>query len=348
MTKYYSSEKIRSKLDLNGKKPSKYIITSNRSAGKTTDILLLSLKRFKEDGTQCGMLYRYQYELNSAPLTFKDVLDLYPEYGKDITAIPHARGLFYEIILDGVTFGYSISLHNPDSLKKYSPVFAKVFTLIFDEFQPESGKYLSKEVQNLQSILVTIARGGGSQSREMELFMLSNMVSIMNPYFIEFGIHKRLRNDTNFLRGDGWVAEFGFNESASNSIKDNSLFSGFNDSSYMTYSTEKVYLNDATVFVEKVKGRCKYICTLIYDNKEYGVREYFDEGIILISGKPDKSCKSRISFKASDHNQNTIMLSHYSYLWKNIKDAFNSGYLRFDNIKTKSIIFDILAIDLYK
>ena len=51
---------------------------------------------------------------------------------------------------------------------------------------------------------------------------------------------------------------------------------------------------------------------------------------------------------ASDHSQNTIMLNHYSYLWKNVRDAFNNGYLRFDDMKAKSAIFDILSVDLYK
>jgi hypothetical protein len=345
---YYNPQKLLNMKDLDGEDPSIYIVTTNRSAGKTTSFLKKSLQDFNKNGAKLVVIYRFTYELSSCPDIFKDVLNLYPNLGEKMTAIPHARGLFYEMFLDDVSFGYAVSLSNPDALKKYSPIFADVQHMLFDEFQSETGRYVTKEVEKFQSIYLTIARGGGQQSRHVKVYMLGNMVSIMNPYFIKFGIHKRIKDNTNFMRGNGWVAEFGFNESASNAIKNNSFFKAFQDEDYMSYSTEKVYLHDADIFIEKPKGRAKYICTIVHDGTQYGVREYFDEGVVYVSHKPDTSCKQIIAFKASDHNQNTIMLGHYSYLWKNIKDAFNNGYLRFDDMKAKSAIFDILSVDLYK
>ena len=44
--------------------------------------------------------------------------------------------------------------------------------------------------------------------------------------------------------------------------------------------------------------------------------------LCIISKQPDMSCKMIITFKARDHNQNTMMLSHYSYLSKFIKEAY--------------------------
>lgn len=345
---YYNPQRILSKKDLDGDEPTIYLITSNRSAGKTTAFLKKALSDFKKRGSKLVLIYRYTYELGSSPTIFKGVMKLYPKYGESMTAVSQAKGLFYELLLDGESFGYAVALSNPDSLKKYSPIFAEVDHMLFDEFQSEKGKYLPKEVEKLQSIYVSIARGGGEQARDVKLYMLGNMVTIMNPYFIAFDIHKRLKADTNFLRGNGWVAEFGFNESASRAIKEKGFFKAFATDNYMTYSTEKVYLYDADIFIDKPSGRAKYICTIRHDNVEYGVREYFDEGIIYVSHKPDTSCKQVIAFKASDHNQNTIMLNHYSYLWKNVRDAFNNGYLRFDDMKAKSAIFDILGVDLYK
>jgi hypothetical protein len=333
--------------DLDGEEPAIYIVTTNRSAGKTTYFLKKALEDFKKFGSKVVLLYRYQYELSACSDIFKDVMKLYPQYGEEMKALPHAKGLYYEMFLDGESFGFSVYLSNPDALKKYSPIFAEVDNIIMDEFQSEKGKYLPKEVEKFQSIYLTIARGGGKQSRHVNIFMLGNMVTIMNPYFIQFDIHKRLKDNTNFMRGNGWVAEFGFNESASKAIKENGFFKAFKNEDYMSYSTEKVYLHDADIFIEKPKGRAKYICTIVHDGNSYGVREYFDEGVLYVSKKPDNSCKQVIAFKASDHNQNTIMLNHYSYLWKNIRDAFNNGYLRFDDMKAKSAIFDILSVDLY-
>lgn len=345
---YYNPTKLINMKDLEGNTPSIFIVTTNRSAGKTTSFLKKALEDYQKNGTQLVLLYRYNYELNACSDIFKDVLRLYPELGDEMKGFPHARGLYYEMFLDDKTFGYAVSLSNPDALKKYSPIFAEVGNIIFDEFQSETGKYLPKEVEKFQSIYLTIARGGGKQSRDVKVFMLGNMVTIMNPYFINLGIHKRLRAETNFMRGTGWCAEFGFNESASIAIKKNGFFRAFAKEDYMSYSTEKVYLHDADIFIEKPKGRAKYICTIQHDSMLFGVREYFDSGIVYVSRKPDNSCKQVIAFKAADHNQNTIMLNHYSYLWKNIRDAFNNGYLRFDDMKSKSAIFDILSVDIYK
>jgi len=345
---YYNPKKILNMKDLEGNEPSIYIVTTNRSAGKTTSFLKKALEDFKKYKRQLVLLYRYNYELNACSDIFKDVLRLYPDLGEDMKGLPHARGLYYEMFLDDETFGYAVSLSNPDALKKYSPIFAEVGQIIFDEFQSETGKYLPKEVEKFQSVYLTIARGGGKQSRNVKVYMLGNMVTIMNPYFINLGIHKRLRAETNFMRGNGWCAEFGFNESASKAIKENGFFKAFSKEDYMSYSTEKVYLHDADIFIEKPKGRAKYICSIQHDGTLYGIREYFDEGIVYVSRKPDTSCKQVIAFKASDHNQTTIMLNHYSYLWKNIRDAFNNGYLRFDDMKAKSAIFDILSVDIYR
>ena len=347
-TKYYNPEKILSMKDLEKKEPSIYLISTNRSAGKTTAFLKKSLDHFKKTGRKTILLYRYQYELNASNTIYKDVLNMFKEYGEEMTARPNAKGLFYELFLDGVPFGYAVSMNNPDSMKKYSPIFAEVDYIIFDEFQPESGKYLQKEIEKFQSILLTIARGGGSQSRNIKVFMLSNLVSIMNPYYIEFGIHKRIKSNTKFMRGNGWVAEFGYNESASNSIKENGIARAFANSDYIKYSTEKEYLHTTDSFIETPSGKSKYIFTIVHDGVSYGVRDCFESGIMYVSKKFDKSCKQIVTFKASDHNQNTIMLSHYSYLWKNIKDAFTRGYLRFDGMQTKNAVFDILSVDIYK
>lgn len=347
-TEYYNGEKILELKDLDKLDPSIYLISTNRSAGKTTYFLNKSLQHFKKTKRKTLLLYRYQYELNSSNEIFSDVMRMNPEYGEEMTVVPLAKGLFYELYLDNESFGYALSMNNPDSLKKYSPIFAEVDMIIFDEFQPESGKYLPKELDKFQSILLTVARGGGFQSRSIKVFMLSNFVSIMNPYYIQFGIHKRMKSDTKFMRGNGWVAEFGFNESASNSIRKSGIARAFSDSNYLRSSTKKEYLHTTDSFIERPSGKHKYIFTIVHDGVNYGVRDCFESGVMYVSKKFDPSCKSIVTFKASDHNQNTTMLTHYSYLWKNIKDAFHNGYLRFDDIQTKNAVFDILAVDIYK
>ena len=346
--KYYNPEKILAMKDLDKEEPSIYLISSNRSAGKTTAFLIKALKHHKETGRKFALLYRYQYELNSAEKIFADVMNIYPELSGELTTVAHAKGLMYEIFMDKKSMCYALSLNNPDALKKYSPMFSTVDFIIFDEFQTETGKYLPKETEKFMSLMITVARGGGEQHRNIKVFMLSNKVSIMNPYFITFGIHKRIKKDTKFIRGHGWVAEFNHNEDASNSISKSGIAKAFSNSDYIKYSTQNDYLIQCDSFIEKMSGRSKYLFTIQHDGVSYGVREFMDDGIIHVSKKVDGSCQYIAVFKASDHTQNTMMLNHFSFLFKNLKDAFNNGHLRFDDVGTKNVIFDILAIDIYK
>ena len=172
---YYNPKKILSIKDLDNETPSIYIITTNRSAGKTTSFLKKSLEDYKENKSQVVLMYRYKYELKASADIYKDVLTLYPDLGVEMKCVPHADGLYYELFLDNESFGYAVSLANPDALKKYSPIFSKVKQIIFDEFQTETGKYLPKEIKKFQSLYLTIARGGGKQSRKVFCFRCSTM-----------------------------------------------------------------------------------------------------------------------------------------------------------------------------
>ena len=87
--------------------------------------------------------------------------------------------------------------------------------MIFDEFQSETNHYCDNETKKFISIHTSIARGQGEQVRYVPVYMLSNPVSIINPYYVEMGISGRLKDDTKFLRGDGFVLEQGYIESAS-------------------------------------------------------------------------------------------------------------------------------------
>lgn len=345
---YYDPSIILSKKDLDGLVPSIYIVTTNRSAGKTTSFLKMIAEEYINNKKEFCLIYRYKYELSDSYKLFDDLFKIYPELGGEMKAESIAEGLIYKITYNNEQMGFAVALSNVDNVKKYSPLFANVQFCLMDEYQTESGKYLANEVKKFQSMLMTISRGGGSQSRNIKVFLLGNLVTIMNPYLIAFDIHKRLREGTKFIRGTGWVAEFGFNKAASDAIKNNRLFAGFKDDSYIKYSTENVYLHDATAFIEKPKGAFKYICTIVQDGQKFGVRSYWEQGIVYINKKPDNNFKYVITFKNGDHNQNTVMLNHYSWVWKNIKDAYFNGALRFDDMKTKSVIFDILAVDIYK
>lgn len=251
MCAYYDGTKLLSLTDLDGKKPEILMVTTNRTGGKTTYFGRLCVNKFKKGQGKFALLYRYNYELDDcADKFFKDLSTLFFS-GSVMESKRKASGIFHELFLDGESCGYALSLNSADQLKKYSHLFSDVNRMIFDEFQSESNHYCSDEIKKFISIHTSVARGQGEQVRYVPVYMLSNPVSLINPYYVELGISNRLRDDTKFLRGHGFILEQGFINSASIAQKESGFNKAFSKNSYVAYSSECVYLNDNKAFIEK-------------------------------------------------------------------------------------------------
>ena len=342
-TKYYDGTKLLSMLDADGNKPEIYLCTTNRTAGKTTYFGRLFVKRFLEKGEKFGLIYRYNYELDDcADKFFKDISKLFFQ-GKTMTSKRRASGIFHELFINGISCGYAISLNSCDQLKKYSHLFSDVTRLLFDEFQSESNHYCKDEIKKFLSVHTSIARGNGEQYRYVPVYMLSNPVSIINPYYIELGISERLRENTKFLKGHGYVLEQGFNESASVAQMESAFSKAFAGNTYVAYSGECVYLNDNKAFIDKPTGNSRYIGTLKYNGKDYGIREYYEDGFVYCDDKADNTFKYKITVTTEDHQINYVMLRKNDIFFSNLRYLFERGAFRFKNLQCKEVILKALS-----
>lgn len=350
---YYDGTKLLSMLDLNGEKPELYLCTTNRTAGKTTYFNRLVVRRFLDNNKdKFSLLYRYNYELDDiADKFFKDIGSL---FFQDFTMRSERKsnGIYHELFIkrrgdpdeyDGLSCGYGITINSSDQIRKLSHFFSDTQRMIFDEFQSESNHYCPNEITKFISIHNSIARGQGSQSRYVPVYMLSNTVSIINPYYTELGITERLKHDTKFLKGDGYVLEQGFVESASEALKKSAFNRAFARNDYLAYASENVYLNDNTAFIEKPKGRSKYLCTLRYKQCDYGIREYPDTGYIYASNRPDINNPNRISVTTDDHNVNYVMLRSNQLFISTLRFYFEKGCFRFQDLKSKEALIKAIS-----
>lgn len=330
-------------MDLNGKKPEIYMVTTNRTGGKTTYFGRLCVRRFLENGEKFGLIYRYNYQLSDiADKFYKDIGNLFFK-GTQMTTKRMAGGSYHELFLDEKSCGYAFSLNSAEQLKNYSHLFSDVKRMIFDEFQSETNHYCSNEIKKLFSIHTSVARGQGEQTRYVPVYMLSNPVSIINPYYTELGISVRLTEDTKFLRGDGFVLEQGYVESASEAIKESGFWRAFSNNTYASYASEAVYLNDSKAFVERPKGNSRYIATLKYNGSTFGIREYADEGIIFCDDKPDMSYPFKLTVTTQDHEVNYVMLKKNDMFITNMRFFFEKGCFRFKDLRCKEALLKALS-----
>lgn len=343
MCAYYDGTKLLSLTDLDGKQPEILMVTTNRTGGKTTYFGRLCVNKFKKGQGKFALLYRYNYELDDcADKFFKDLSTLFFS-GSVMESKRKASGIFHELFLDGESCGYALSLNSADQLKKYSHLFSDVNRMIFDEFQSESNHYCSDEIRKFISIHTSVARGQGEQVRYVPVYMLSNPVSLINPYYVELGISNRLRDDTKFLKGHGFILEQGFIDSASIAQKESGFNKAFSKNSYVAYSSECVYLNDNKAFIEKPNGVGRYLCTIKYNGTDFGVREFADSGFIYVNDRPDTSYKYKITVTTSDHEINYVMLKRNDMFLTNLRFYFEKGCFRFKDLRCKEAILKALS-----
>lgn len=343
MGKFYDGTRLLSMKDINGNEPEIYICSSNRSAGKTTFFNRWCVKKFIENKEQFILLYRYNYELSDIAHKFFDEIKalFYPHY--TMTSKSCAKGVYHELFLNNTTCGYAVSINNADQLKKMSHIFSKCVRILFDEFQSESGHYCSNEVQKFISLHTSIARGGGKQVRRVPVYMLGNFVSLLNPYYVELGISQRLRIDTNFLRGNGYVLEQGFYTSASDAQKKSAFNIAFEKNSYVSFASEKCYLNDNNAFIERPSGRSTYVCTVKYESGLYAIRLYPDKGIVYCDNSVDETFPRKIVVTTADHEINYVMLKQNDVFISMLRWYFEKGCFRFKDLKCKNTILNLCA-----
>lgn len=343
MCKYYDGTKLLSMLDINGNKPEIYMCTTNRTGGKTTYFGRLCVNRFFDKGEKFGLIYRYNYELDDVTdKFFKDLGSLFFK-GHEMTSKRRASGIFHELFIDEKSCGYALSLNSADQIKKYSHLFSDIQRLIFDEFQSETNHYCADEIKKLLSVHTSIARGQGEQVRYVPIYMLSNPVSIINPYYVEMGISSRLRDDTKFLRGDGFVLEQGYIESASTAQKASGFNRAFASNAYVAYASECVYLNDNKAFVDKPQGKNRYLCTLKYKGTDFGLREFTESGFLYCDDNPDLTFKMKITVTTDDHEINYVMLKRNDFFLANLRYLFERGAFRFKDMRCKEAVLSALS-----
>ena len=346
MSEFYDGTKLLSMLDINGKQPEIYLTTGNRSIGKTTWFNRYAVKNFKTKHKKFCLVYRWNYELSDcADKFFKDIQRLF--FPADtMEEKRRANNIFVELFLNGQSCGYCVTLNNADALKKFSHLLSDVDLMIFDEFQSENEHYAPNELNKLLSIHTSIARGNGEQVKRVPLYMLSNKVSIINPYFLSLGISDRLKDDTKYLKGDGFVLEQSYIEEVANMQLDSAFNRAFKNEDYVAYAAQNVYLNDKQTFIDKPSGFSTYIATIKHMGKDYSVRLYPKENIYYMDNSIDKDFNVKLTFNAASHQEEYVMVGMSSPYVAFFKRVFARGLFRFKNQECKHVFFEILRYNI--
>lgn len=341
MTDFYDGTKLLSMKDINGHQPEIYMITSNRSAGKTTFFSRYFVNRFLKYGEKFGLLYRWKYELDDVSSSFFNEIHTLFFNTHEMTAKRRSKGLYVELFLDDKSCGYAFCINSANQLRNRSHLLSDIHRILFDEFQSETNSYVPSEVEKLLSIHISLARGGGKSSKYLPVFMCSNPVTLLNPYYVKLGISERLSMSTKFLRGNGWILEQGYSDTAGKALKESAFNSAFRNSQYFQYASEAVYLLDNQDFIESCKPPFQYLLTFKVDNSLYSIKKC--DTIIYIDTSVDKTAKGKIAASLSDHTPDYRLLRVTDSWIGILRTYFNQGFIRFKNLQCKQAFYKLVS-----
>ena len=345
MAKYYSCEYLLTLKDADGNRPDIYITDGNRTAGKTVSFkkkLIDTFLKSKTDVNQFFLIYRYKTDMQSmAESFFTDIRRLFYN-GHEMTEKKLFDGAVVQLLLDDKTCGWCLPLSLSAKIKRMSSIFVQVAHGFFDEYQDESNNYLPNEIEKLMSIHTSIARGDGKQSRRVPLYMASNTVSMLNPYYQALGINKLLKRDTKILRGHGWVFERTYNENAAEAFSQSAFNRAFSFSKYFGHASQNVYLNDNMSLIDKPSGSSEYMLSIRYNNEWYNVRKY--NTCVYVSCGADQTFPRRICFNYTDVvDDRAVMVNTSNYIVIALRGYFHRGIMRFQNVQCKNMMLDMLS-----
>lgn len=350
---YYDGTRILNTKDLNGEPPELYLITSNKSYGKTTYFTRRAIKRFMDTGKKEIYLYRRKYELDdAAEKVWGDHSEIYP--GTMVETKKRGGGVYAELIvgekgdsgklINPRVFGYAVALSMSEKMKTYSHLLNDAVEILFDEFQLEEEGYLTHEVQKFLRVHTALGRGKGKQVRYLPVIMLGNYMNSLNPYFVHLGISERVKSSTKILKGDGFVAEFAFGENVSRETMQRGMSRAFKGNHLLDASYgNKIYFCDRDNFIEKMKGKSSYYMTILAEGDMYAVRYYATGGLFYIDDSADKTFPVVVVVDRSEHSIGTTLWGRNDPKIIFLRRFFQQGRVRFKNGICRNIFFNLVS-----
>ena len=322
-----------------------------RGWGKTYAVKCYCITQFLRKGTTAMWSRQTDTQLDLQYKTFLNDLKANDEFGDELYRFYIKGKILWYRPKDGGEHQpviYFDALSKNVVTKGLSDAHCRIFVL--DEALNENGEYLTNEFVKFSSLITTALR-----LRSGQVFLLSNSVSVDNPYFKYFNI-KLPKDGKNFSKsvfhfGEGKilpvVAQFGDDKKEYQKASKDSLagmiasLSDYGESSVKN----KFFFDDNTAVIDKrdIKGE-RLVCAYnIYVEGEYlGIYKLRKHNIILVSNaNPQKK-----TFVFKDYNKvlekNHILLSRNNGITNYLLNYYVNGFFVFDSIEKKNKFIDFL------
>lgn len=319
------------------------MVLGARAIGKTFGFKDYCIKNCIGTGKKFIYLRRYKTEVNGAKMR-SFFTDINYKYDNKLTVKGNA---FY---YDNECIGYAVPLSTYVSLK--GVVWNDVYYCIFDEFLIQEGsyRYLQNEFTTFCEFLATLSRfDSNGNMRKIKIFMLSNAISFVNPYFANYHIDLPLNFKGIYRVNEQCVLEVNDNKAFTESMKETDLFKALAGTGYTDYAYSNNTLLDSDDFISKKPPNARYYATLLNDGNKYSIWINYDsDGVkfYLCEGNDD-NYPVKLYIDRLDNVESYNRIKDIKRLMPHITTALAYG-MQSNNFYYESILLKGVGELLYK
>lgn len=325
---FYDPSELRSKQRIYN------FIMGMRSNGKTYSMKKMCIKNFITKEQQFVWVRRYKTELDAEFVRgwSEDIQNEFPNNTIEVTK--------KHIKIDGQVAGYIIPLST--SQRKKSVSFAKVTSIVFDEFLITSDggnlHYIKDEPVLFLELFSTIAR----LRDNVTAYFVANAFSVVNPYFVYHDVKIDIEN--RFTLTPDVCVEITHTPGVKEEMEKTRLGKLIKGTKYGDYAIDAKFYNDDEKFIKARSGSLIYMMTIYYRDEVLGVwvannKEYWYVDKII-----EKECKYILSMTTKDMIEGSYFKkSHTMNMFTiQLKMAFNEGNLFYSDNHVKKLMYEFV------
>lgn len=308
-----------------------------RGLGKTYGAKKFVIKKFIENGEQFIYLRRYETELKIAKHTlFADIGMEFPEWefkaDGDFLRMRKIKKEDQDKPNKWIVCGYAISLSKAQQKKSVS--YHDVKTIIYDEFIIEKGavRYLPSEAKIMNDFYSTVDR----YKDKTRVLFLANSISIMNPYFVEYGIEPH--PDTEWIKSHGGfiVAHFPSSEAFEQGVYKTRFGQFIKGTEYAEYAVGSFFTDNNDSLVKKKSADAEYLCTVITDSGTFSVWvDMSDAQTFYIQAKRPKVEQTWV-LRPEQMQEGRVLVEYSNPILAKMRAAYANGRAWFDKPQSRN------------
>lgn len=179
--------------------------------------------------------------------------------------------------------------------------------------------------------------------------MLANACNSSNPYFIYFDLSLPYNNDIKLFKNNTILLQYAKNEEYRQTKKASRFGKLIAGTDFESYAVDNNFIQDNKNFIEKKSGTAQFKYAFIFKNETYGVWFDLNNSKIFVSTDYIKNTPFIFATTLENHSENTMFLkSAKKYrCWKVFIEQYELGNIRFENIKIKNIVTQLIKNLLY-